>query len=94
MMELLMYPEGLGHVVEVFVIVFGLGEAAADHQWSSICGHPQLEVSVVWYHQELGERWSSEDGVVLRGLVNDLEFDLLFSKVCWHAEDDVEMYRP
>jgi hypothetical protein len=32
--------------------------------------------------------------VVLRGPVDDLEFDLLLSEVCWHAEDDVEMYRP
>jgi hypothetical protein len=94
MMELLMYPEGLGHAVEVFVAVFGSGEAAADRQWSSICGHPQLEVSVVWYRHESGERWSSGDGVVLRGPVNDLEFDLLFSEVCWRAKDDVEMYRP
>jgi hypothetical protein len=48
----------------------------------------------VWYRHESGERWSSEDGVVLRGPVNDLEFDLLLSEVCWRAEDDVEMYRP
>jgi hypothetical protein len=94
MMELIMYPEGLGHTVEVFVAVFGSGKAVADHQWSSICGHPQLEVSVVWYRHESGERWSFEDGMVLRGPVNDLEFDLLFSEVCWRAEDDVEMYHP
>jgi hypothetical protein len=79
--QLLVHPEGLGHGVEVLVAVFRSGEAAADHQWSSVCGHPKLEVSVVRYRHESSERWSSEDGVVLRGPVDDLEFDLLLSEV-------------
>jgi hypothetical protein len=32
MVQLLMYPEGLGHGIEVLVAVFGSGEAAADRQ--------------------------------------------------------------
>jgi hypothetical protein len=48
----------------------------------------------VGYHHESGERWPPEDSVVLRGPVNDLEFDLLLSEVCWSAEDDIDMYRP
>jgi hypothetical protein len=94
MVQLLVHPEGLGHGVEVLVTVFGPSEAAADRQWSPIYGHPHLEVSVVWYRHEPGERWLSEDGVVLRGLVDDLEFDHLLPKICWRAEDDVEMYHP
>ena len=31
--------------------------------------------------------------MVLRGLVDHLEFNLLLSEVCWSAEDDIEMYR-
>jgi hypothetical protein len=94
MVQLLVHPEGLGHGVEVLVAVFGSSEAAVDCQWSSICGHPQLEVSIVWYCHESSERWSSEDGMVLRGPVDDLEFDLLLSEVSWRAKDDIEMYRP
>jgi hypothetical protein len=33
------------------------------------------------HHHESGKGWSPEDGVVLRGPVDDLEFDLLLSEV-------------
>jgi hypothetical protein len=41
-----------------------------------------------------GECWSPEDGVVLQGPIDDLEFDLLLSEVCGGAEDDIQVYQP
>jgi hypothetical protein len=38
------------------------------------------------YRHESGKRWSIEDGVVLRGPINNLEFDLLFSEVRGRAK--------
>jgi hypothetical protein len=81
MMELLVHSKCLGHAVEVFVTIFGAGKATADRQWSSISGHPQLEVSVVWNHHESGERWSFENSVILRGPIDDLELNLLLPEV-------------
>jgi hypothetical protein len=40
--ELFVNPECLGLSVEIFVAVFRAGEAAADRQWSSVCGHRSL----------------------------------------------------
>jgi hypothetical protein len=60
-----MNPECLGQSVEILVAIFGAGNAAANPQWSSVCGHPQLEVGVMRDCHELGKRWSPEDGVVL-----------------------------
>jgi hypothetical protein len=59
------HSKGLGHAVEVLVAVFGAGKTSADRYWSSIGTYPQLEVSVVRDCHESGERWSSENGVVL-----------------------------
>jgi hypothetical protein len=65
MVKLFMNPECLGQGVEVFVAIFRASEATANRQWSSVCGHPQLEVSVMRDRHESGKRWSPENGVVL-----------------------------
>jgi hypothetical protein len=92
--EFFVNPECLGQSVEILVEVFRAGEAAADHQWSSVCGHPQLEVSVMRHCHKSGECWSPEDGMVLQGPVDDLEFDLLLSEVRGGSEDDIQVYHP
>jgi hypothetical protein len=81
MVELFMYSECLGHAVEVLVAVFRAGEAFADRHWSFVCGHPQLEVSIMQYRHESGKRWSPEDSVILRGPINDLKLDLLLPEI-------------
>jgi hypothetical protein len=92
--ELFVNPECLGQGVEIFVAILGAGKTSTDHQWSFVCGHPQLEVSVMRYRHELGERWSTEDGVVLRGPIDYLEFDLLFFEVRGRAENYVQVNHP
>jgi hypothetical protein len=64
-MELFMNPECLGKSVEIFVAIFGTSKAVTYRQWSSVCGHPQLEVGIMRDCHESGKRWSPEDGVVL-----------------------------
>jgi hypothetical protein len=54
-MKLFVNPEFLGQGVEILVAIFRAGEATADRQWSSVRGHPQLEVSVMRHHHKLGE---------------------------------------
>jgi hypothetical protein len=43
---------------------------------------------------ESGECRSPEDGVVLRGPIDNLKFDLLFSEVRGCAENDVQVNHP
>jgi hypothetical protein len=63
--ELFVNPECLGQSVEILVAVFRVGKAAADRQWSSVCGLSQLEVSVMSHYHKSGKCWSPEDGMVL-----------------------------
>ena len=44
----------------------------------------------MWYRYELGERGATKDRVVLRLLVDDLEFETLLPKVAWLSEDDIQ----
>jgi hypothetical protein len=56
--KLFMNPECLGQGVEIFVAVFRAGKVAANHQWFSVCGHPQLA----------GKSFDPTDGVDVSGL--------------------------
>jgi hypothetical protein len=60
-----MNPDYLGQSIEIFIAIFGASKAATNRQWSSICGHPQLEVGIMRDYHESGKRWSPKDGVVL-----------------------------
>jgi hypothetical protein len=46
------------------------------------------------HRHESGKRWSPEDGVVLRGPIDDLEFNLHLPKVHGGVENDVQVYHP
>jgi hypothetical protein len=41
------------------------------------------------YRHESGKRWSPENGMVLRGPIDDLKLDLLFPEVCRSTENDI-----
>jgi hypothetical protein len=89
-----MNPKCLGQGVEVLVVVLKTCEAATDRQWSSISRHLQLEVRIMGNCHKPGERWAPKDGVVLGGLVDYFELNLLLSIVCRSAEDDIHVYNP
>ena len=62
-----------------------------DGQWAaSISGHLHLQVGVMWHCNELGERGSAQDGMVLRLPVHHLELESLIAEIVRLAEDDVQ----
>jgi hypothetical protein len=64
-MKFFMNPECLGQGVEILVAIFGTSKTATYRQWSSVCGHPQLEIGIMTHYHESGKRWWPKDGVVL-----------------------------
>ena len=64
--ELVLLRELLGDAAEFFVTVVGSQEAAVNGQRGSVVAwHLHLQVCVVRYCHKLGERWASQDGVIL-----------------------------
>ena len=64
--ELAFLRKLLGDAAEFLVTVIGSQEAAMNGQRGSVVAwHLHLQVCVVWYCHKLGERWASQDGVIL-----------------------------
>ena len=78
----------------VLLIVVGLLEAALDGDDPLRAGHLELQVGVVGDGHELGEAWSTEEGMVDAREVNHIKGERLLAEVVWLAEGEVELDAP
>ena len=65
----------------VLLTIVGLLKAALDGDDSLRAGHLELKVGVIGDGHELGEEWSTKEGVVDTGEVNDLKGERLLMEV-------------
>jgi hypothetical protein len=56
--------------------------------------HLELQVGVVGDGHELGEEWSTEEGMADTGEVDNLKFEWLLAEIVWLAEGDIKLVAP
>jgi hypothetical protein len=78
------------------MLIAGVGSVniASKSKDTMLGGHFEHQIRVVRYSHELGERWSTKDGVVSTLKIRDHKVNVVGAEVVWIAKLHRERYLP